>query len=221
MIPTNIPPEVNRPVQIETIKDLLLRRLIACLNFSIELYRKAQTTHKIKEKNMPRKADMIHRVLFLDLLNTKNREQLLKFDVVKEFFPPTETFPPIPTNLPKGNKKPFAYCNVSINEYFRMGDIRTYVEPFNRFYGNLKTGFWGVNIVDLSYNLAKDSRYSRLPKCMHHLIAALYLRNFPEPEFADFTRIPREIPIRLENGEPNDLFFNQWYDNCVSYVDGE
>ena len=54
---------------------------------------------------------------------------------------------------------------------------------------------------------------------MHLLIAALYLRDFPEPEFTDFTRVPQGVPIRLETREPNWRFFNQWYDNCVSFVE--
>ena len=113
-------------------------------------------------------SDIIHRVLFLDILNTENCEQLFKFDAMKGFFPPTKIFRKAPPKTQKGDVKPFAHYNVTINDYFEKCDIRTHAEPFSRFYGNLKTEILGVNIESLSSGLAEDSRYCRLPRYMHY-----------------------------------------------------
>jgi len=218
MIPTNIPPEVNRPVQVVTVKSQVLKVIKISLRHDLKIYKHFC---EIGRKALIPSADMIHRVLFLDVLNTENCEQLFDFDVMKGFFPPVETFPPVPTQLPNGNAKLCVQYNVSINEYFRMCDIRTHVKPFNRFFGRLKVMTLLGPVVAFSFNWREDDRFNRLPCYMRELILALRNQSFPEPKFVNSLCVPQDIPIRLETGEPNLQFFNQWYDNCVSYVDGE
>ena len=207
MIPTNIPPEVNRPVQIERLESMQLKGLISSLDNSLRTYRGAKIGYG--------KENMIQRGLFLDLLKTKNREQLLQFNFVKKFLPSANTF------CSRAVEELQLYIEgYSIDKVIAALDLSLYTNFLDNLCGDLKMKSVGGENVDLSPDWDENNRFYRLPECIQYLIAALRFQNFPEPEFTDFTRVPRGVPIRLETGEPNWQFFNQWYDNCVNYVDG-
>ena len=89
MIPTNIPPQVNQPVQVETIKDIQVQGLISKLSHSLDIFR---GIHISGVETSYAKNDMLCRALLLDLLRTKNRERLLQFNFVKNFLPSANTF---------------------------------------------------------------------------------------------------------------------------------
>jgi len=208
MIPTNIPPEVNRPVQIERLEGMQLKGLISSLDNSLRTYRGAKIDYG--------KENMIQRALFLDLLRTKNREQLLQFNFVKKFLPSANTF------CSRAVEELQIYIEgYSIDKVIAVLDLSLYTNFLDNLCGDLKMKSAGGENVDLSPDWDEDNRFYRLPECIQCLIAALRFQNFPEPEFTDFARVPRDVPIRLETGEPNWQFFNQWYDNCVKYIDGK
>lgn len=208
MIPTDVPPPVNQPVQVMKVKDIQLEGLISKLSYSLSFYRKATIDYG--------KDSMIKRALLLDLLKTKNREYLFQFNFIKNFIPAPNTFCSRAVEELQIQVK-----GCSIDDVINALDISFYSDVLDNLYGDLKMKSVGGKNVDLSPSWDKDDRYNRLPKCMHYLIAALRLQNFQEPEFTKSTYVPQGIPIRLETGEPNYQFFNQWYDNCVNYLEGK
>ncbi len=207
MIPTNIPPQVNQPVQVETIKDIQVQGLISKLSHSLDVFR---GIHISGVDISYAKNDMLYRALLLDLLRTKNRERLLQFNFVKSFLPSANTF--CSRAAESSNLQYY-----SLEELIAF-DISDYSNVLDNLCGDLKMKSVGGENVDLSPDWDKDNRFYRLPECIQYLISALRLQNFPEPEFTDFTRVPRGVAMRLETGEPNYQFFKQWYDNCVNYV---
>ena len=208
MIPTNIPPDLNRPVQVERLENIQLRGLISKLDSSLRTYRSSKIGYG--------KENMIQRALFLDLLRTKNRERLLHFNFVKKFLPSANTF------CSRAVEELQIYIKgYSIDEVIAALDLSFYTNVLDKLCGDLKMKSVGGENVDLSPDWDKDNRFYRLPECIQYLISALRLQNFPEPEFTDFTRVPQGVAMRLETGEPNYQFFKQWYDNCVNYVDGK
>ena len=213
MIPTNIPPGVNRPVQIETVKDVQIQGLVSKLSHSLDVFR---SIHISGVDTSYSKNDMLYRALFLDLLRTKNRERLLQFNFVKKFLPSANTF------CSRAVEELQIYIEgYSIDDVIDILDLSPYTNFFDNLCGDLKMKSAGGENVDLSPDWDEDNRFYRLPECIQYLISALRFQNFPEPEFTDFTRVPQGMPIRLETGEPNYQFFNQWYDNCVKYIDGK
>lgn len=210
MIPTNIPPDFNQPVQVERLENIQLKDLISKLSHSLDVFR---GIHISGVDTSYAKNDMLYRALLLDLLRTKNRERLLQFNFVKNFLPSANTF-----CSRAAESSDLQYY--SLEELIAF-DISDYSNVLDNLCGNLKMKSVGGENVDLSPDWDENNKYGYFPKCIRYLISALRLQNFPEPEFTDFTRVPQGVAMRLETGEPNYQFFKQWYDNCVNYVEGK
>ncbi len=204
MIPTNIPPQMNQPAQVEKVEDIRIQGLISQLKYSLNTYRTANIEYG--------KNNMINRALFLDILTTKNRQQLFQFNFFKYFIPASNTF------CARAVEELQIYIEgYSIDDVISAFDISNYSNTLDKLYGDLKMKSVGGENVPLTESIW-ESIYGLFPESIHCLIAALRLQNFPEPEFTDFTRVPKDIPIRLASGEPNPDFFIQWFDNCKKFV---
>ena len=89
---------------------------------------------------------------------------------------------------------------------------------FNKLYDLIKDskiGKEGINI-EITEPVAKCPR---IMKAIYDLLAID--PSFPEPEFTNFDRVPKDIPIRLEDGKPNPKFFKTWFENTKKFFERE
>ena len=185
-----------------------LKGLTSSLDYSLRIYRTSKITYG--------KYDMIQRSFLLDILKTKNRDELLKFNFFKYFIPSSNTF------CSRAVEELQIYIEgYSIDDVISSLDISLYSKTMDTLCGDLKMKSVGGKNVDLSPHWDDNNNYYNLPKCLQYLISALRLQNLSEPQFTDFRCVPKDIPMRLESGEPNYEFFKQWNEQTQRYVEGK
>lgn len=141
--------------------------------------------------------NLVARAIFLDLCTTKNYKEIFKFQLMElSLNGCTDCFVPQAIN-------DIDFMQYHIDDYL-IYELKTLIrEP--------KIGENGIF-------MPLNKPVEKCPNVMQAIYQLLYIDpSFPEPEFTNFDRVPKDVPIRLKDGKPNPEFFKTWFENTKNF----
>ena len=167
-----------------------------------QIKKQCETSMKLSFKELKQRGgacDLVGRAIFLDLCNTKNYKEIFKFQLIA-----------LALDGCRDNFVPKATDDLELMQY-NIDDFIIY--KLKDLIKEPKIGRAGI-LIPLNEPVAK------YPDIIQAIYQLLYIDpSFPEPEFTNFDRVPKDIPIRLETGKPNPEFFKSWFENTKKFFE--
>lgn len=152
---------------------------------------------KEKSKELRSYCNLMGRAIFYDLANTQNYTEIFKFQLIA-----TILWDCRDRCVPQADS-PYEFYQYHIDDY-----------AFNKLYDLIKESKIGKEGI----NIKRTEPVSECPDIMQAIYDLLYIDpSFPEPEFTNFDRVPKDVPIRLKDGKPNPEFFKTWFENTKNF----
>lgn len=155
----------------------------------------------IKEKSEELKSycNLMGRAIFYDLANTKNYKEIFKFQLIATVLWDCRDRCVVQAD------SPYEFLEYHIDDY-----------EFNKLYDLIKESKIGKEGI----NIKRTEPVAKCPRIMKAIYDLLAIDpSFPEPEFTNFDRVPKDIPIRLADGKPNPEFFKTWFENAKKFFE--
>ncbi|MFQ6723420.1 MAG: hypothetical protein ACLRFH_03390 [Opitutales bacterium] len=195
LIPENL---LQEQIMIQTIdtKENLIQQIKNQCEVSMELSFKEQ-----HERVGNYGCDLIGRAIFLDLCNTKNYKEIFKFQLME-----------LSLDGCKDCLVPRAIDDVDFMQYHIKDEMIYKLQDLIKEPGIGEDGIY----------IKKCESVAECPRIMKAIYQLLAIDpSFPEPEFTNFDRVPKDIPIRLADGKPNPEFFKTWFENTKKFFERE
>ena len=167
-----------------------------------QIKKQCEASMKISFKELEQRGgacDLVGRAIFLDLSTLKNYKEIFKFQLIA-----------LALDGCRDNFVPKATDNIELMQY-NIDDFMIY--KLKDLIKEPKIGRAGI-LIPLNEPVAE------CPDIIQAIYQLLYIDpSFPEPEFTNFDRVPKDIPIRLEDGKPNPEFFKIWFENTKKFFE--